>query len=81
MSWGRSLANSSPNFCTVALVRARVSCLRASVSLTQLTTSSYSTTSLLGVSTINWVSEATSIFVLIKATELKHKKRQLAGQA
>lgn len=75
MSWGRSLANSSPDVCAAALVTARVGCLRTRLFLTRLTVSFYGTASPLGTSTINWVSKATSIFVLIiKATELNTKK-------
>lgn len=75
ISWGRSLANSPPNFFHV--------CPRQSQS--QLSgeeaVSLCCTTSPSGILTINWVSEIMPTFVLIKATELKPKQRQLARQA
>lgn len=65
----------SPEF---ALARVRASCLGRGAFLT---ISLYCTTSPLGIMTINWVSEIMPTFVLIKATGLKTKQRQLACQA
>lgn len=76
-SWGKSLANSSPTFPARLPKSEPDSCLGRKLFLSQLLTISlYSRTSLLGIFTINWVSETTSIFVLVRTTELKTKQKK-----
>lgn len=78
MSWGRSLASSSPNFSRMfALARVRASCLGRGVSDHLSLLHSFS----LGDPDNKLGSGNYAYFCVIKATGLKTKQRQLACQA
>lgn len=73
MSWGRSLANSSPDVCAAALVTARVGCLRTRLFLTRLF---LSTAWLLPWGLYNKLGFKSYVYFCVnnKSNRIKHKK-------